>query len=55
MSPNKIGGSKICAYMHNYISCPNYLESFIKFGVIVSMDLCLQKCDRQTGKTVLTR
>lgn len=42
--------------MHNYISCPNYmyLQSFTKLGSVVSEQLCLQKCDRWTGKNNVT-
>ena len=42
ITPTKFRGSKFPGNMHNYIWCPYYLPSFMKFCSVVSEELCLQ-------------
>ena len=39
MTPNKFRRSKLPGNMHNYIWCPYYLQSFMKFCSVVSEEL----------------
>jgi hypothetical protein len=40
ITPTKFRGSKFPGNMHNYIWCPYYLPSFMKFCSVVSEELC---------------
>jgi hypothetical protein len=40
ITPTKFRGSKFPGNMHNYIWCPYYLPSFMKFSSVVSEELC---------------
>jgi hypothetical protein len=42
LTPTKFRGSKFPGNMHNYIWCPYYLPSFMKFCSVVSEELRLQ-------------
>jgi hypothetical protein len=42
ITPTKFKGSKFPGNMHNYIWCPYYLPSFMKFCSVVSEELCWQ-------------
>ena len=42
ITPTKFRGSKLPGNMHNYIWCPYYLPSFMKFCSVVSEELCWQ-------------
>ena len=42
ITPTKFRGSKFPGNMHNYIWCPYYLPSFMKFCSVVSEELCWQ-------------
>jgi hypothetical protein len=42
ITPTKFRGSKFPGNMHNYIWCPYYLPSFMKFRSLVSEELCWQ-------------
>ena len=43
-TPTKFRGSKFPGNIHNYIWCPYYLPSFMKYCSVVSEELCWQKC-----------
>ena len=40
ITPTKFRGSTFPGNMHNYIWCPYYLPSFMKFSSVVSEELC---------------
>ena len=42
ITPKKFRGSKFPGNVHNYIWCPYYLPSFMKFCSVVSEELCWQ-------------
>ena len=42
ITPTKFRGSNFPGNMHNYIWCPYYLLSFMKFCSVVSEELCWQ-------------
>jgi hypothetical protein len=42
ITPTKIRGSKFPGNIDNYIWCPYYLPSFMKFCSVVSEELCWQ-------------
>ena len=42
ITPAKLRGSTFPGNMHNYIWCPYYLPSFMKFCPVVSEELCWQ-------------
>lgn len=46
--------SQIPDNMHNYISCPHYLQNFMKFSAVDFKEWCLQKCNRQTDRQKIT-
>ena len=51
ITPTKFRGSTFPGNMHNYIWCPYYLPSFMKFCSVVSEELRWQTVtDRRTGQ-----
>ena len=52
---HKFRGSKLPGNMHNYIWCPYYLPSFMKFCSVVSEELRWQTVWRTDGQTDRTK
>jgi hypothetical protein len=50
ITPTKFRGSTFPGNMHNYIWCPYYLSSYMKFCSVVSEELCWQTVWRTDGQ-----